>query len=254
MNNKVEIYVSLSSIPGREKHLVDTLKSLVNQKVKPCKIYINLCEEYKRFNGEKYNFKYINREKLFFKNNKNLIVINYCNDYGPITKLLGCLKKIKKHKNKIQYVTIVDDDLIYRNNMIENIEKQIKKDSSKCFSYCVDKIDDIKVGKGADSFSINLNFLDNINVYYDIIMKDNKLWFYHDDFIISSFLHLKNIEIINLKKVYNQKRTIYTLSPNMCKRALHDLGGNKSPDNLNKKLRESFNKLLNNNNFKDIKN
>ena len=49
MEKKIEIYVSLSSIPGREKHLIETLKSLVNQKVKPYKIYINLCEKYNRF-------------------------------------------------------------------------------------------------------------------------------------------------------------------------------------------------------------
>ena len=252
MDKKVEIYVSLSSIPGREKHLIDTLKSLVNQKVKPYKIYINLCEYYKRFNGERYNFKYINKEKKFFKQNSNLINIIYSDDYGPITKLFGCLKKVNKDSSKIQYITIVDDDLIYRNNLIENIEEQINKDCTKCFSYCVDEVDDIKVGKGADSFSININFLDNIVDYYDIIMKDNKLWFYHDDFIISTYLHLNDIEIINLKKVYDQKRTIYALSPNMSKRALHDLEGDKSPNSLNKKLRLSFNKLVKKNIFDEI--
>jgi hypothetical protein len=254
MEKKIEIYVSLSSIPGREKHLIETLKSLVNQKVKPYKIYINLCEKYNRFAKEKYNFKYINKEKNFFKENKNLIRIIYSKDYGPITKLFGCLNIVKKDSNKIQYITIVDDDLIYRNNMIENIKNQIKKDLNKCFSYCVDKIEDIKVGKGADSFSLNLNFLDNIIKYYDIIIKDNNLWFYHDDFIISTYLHLMKIEIVNLKHVYNMKNNIYILNGNMSKRALQNLQGDKSPVNLNEKLRESYNKLLANNSFECIKN
>ena len=38
----------------------------------------------------------------------------------------------------------------------------------------------------------------------------------------------------------------------MSKRALHDLDGDKSPDNLNKKLRLSFNKLVKKNSFDEI--
>ena len=253
-NKNIELYVSLSSIPGREKYLIDTLKSLVNQNVKPKLIIVNLCESYKRFKDEKYNFKYINKEKKFFKNNKILININYSDDYGPITKLFGYLNKINKCKDKIQYIVIVDDDLIYRNNMLENIFKKIKKDSSKCYSFCVDEIDNMKIGKGADSFSLNLNFLDDIMLYYDLILKDNSLWFYHDDFIISSYLFLKNIDICDLRKEYNLKNNIYVLNGNMNKRALHNLEGNKTPENLNKKLRESFNKLLDNNSFECLKN
>lgn len=253
-NKEVEIYMSLSSIPGREKYLLDTLESLVNQKLKPKKIFLNLCENYERFNKEKYSFKYINKRKKFFKNNSSLININYCKDYGPITKLFGCLSKINKCKDMIQYIVIVDDDLIYRNNMLDNIVKKIKNDSGKCYSFCVDEIDNIKVGKGADSFSLNINFLDDIKLYYDIILKDNNLWFYHDDFIISSYLYLKNIDICDLRKEYNLKNNIYVLNGNMSKRALHNLDGNKSPNNLNKQLRESFNKLLKNNSFSKIKN
>ena len=39
----------------------------------------------------------------------------------------------------------------------------------------------------------------------------------------------------------------------MNKRALHNLSGDKSPNELNRILRKSFNKLLNNNNFNKIK-
>ena len=250
---KVDLYLSLSSIPGREKHLVETLKSLVNQIIKPKLIIVNLCKRYKRFNGENYNFKYINKEKKFFKDNKNLININYCDDYGPITKLFGCLDLIKKNDN-IQFITIVDDDLIYRNNMLEMIYKSIKNNSNNSYSYCVDNIDGIDIGKGADSLSINLKFLDNIKSYYEIIMSDNNLWFYHDDFIISTYLYLKNVSILNLREIYNLRSNIYILNGNMNKRALHNLSGDKSPNELNRSLRKSFNKLLNNNNFKYIKN
>mgnify|MGYP001198043250 CR=1 FL=1 len=248
----IELYISLSSIPGREKYLIDTLKSLVNQKVKPKMIFINLCNKYKRFNGETYSYKYINKFKKFFKDNRNLIKIVYVDDYGPITKLFGCLQHVRKNSN-IQYITVLDDDLIYSDLMIEQIIDNIKKDSFKSYSYCVDNIDGINVGKGADSFSIKLNSLDKIREYYDIIIKDNELWFYHDDFIISSYLYLKNINIENLRNKYNLKKTIYTLSPNMSKRALHKLQNEKSPENLNKVLRKSFNKLLDNGNFNKIK-
>ena len=249
---KVDLYLSLSSIPGREKHLVETLKSLVNQTIKPKLIIVNLCERYKRFNGEKYNFKYINKEKKFFKDNKNLININYCDDFGPITKLFGCLDLIKKNDN-VQFITIVDDDLIYRNNMLEMIYKSIKDNSNNSYSYCVDNIDGIDIGKGADSLSINLKFLDNIRSYYEIIMSDNNLWFYHDDFIISSYLYLKNVSILNLRDIYNLRSNIYILNGNMNKRALHNLSGSKSPNELNRSLRESFNKLIKNNKLNKIK-
>ena len=83
------IYVSLTTIPQRVKNLNKSIESLLKQSQKPDKIFINIPFKYKRFSET------INDDQIP-KFDNNLIEITRCEDYGPGTKLLGSLNKLRR--------------------------------------------------------------------------------------------------------------------------------------------------------------
>ena len=82
------IYVSLTTTPDRVKNLDKSVESLLKQICKPDKIFINIPVKYRRF-------KEIIEEDRIPKFKDSRIEITRCEDFGPGTKLLGSLKKIK---------------------------------------------------------------------------------------------------------------------------------------------------------------
>ena len=80
------IYVSVSTIPQRIKTIHKSIESLLNQTLKPDKIFINIPNEFRRFK-EKINDNDIPK----FPSG---VEVTRCEDSGPGTKLLGSLKKI----------------------------------------------------------------------------------------------------------------------------------------------------------------
>ncbi len=102
------IYVSMSTIPQRINNLNKSIKSLLSQTKKPDKIFINIPLKYRRF------IETINEEQIP-KFNNNIVEITRGEDFGPGTKLLGSLNKIKKDSLLI----LVDDDHMYEDYMIE---------------------------------------------------------------------------------------------------------------------------------------
>ncbi len=106
---KHRIVVSLTTTPGRLKHINTTVASLNNQTMKPDKIYLNVPYKYAK-TGESY----VIPDELH--NNPNL-TINYVEkDYGPGTKLLGVLK-VEQDPNTM--IIIVDDDITYDKDLIK---------------------------------------------------------------------------------------------------------------------------------------
>ena len=102
------IYVSISTIPQRIKNLNKSIESLLNQTRKPDKIFVNIPYKYKRF-------KETIEDNQIPKFNNSIVEVTRCEDYGPGTKLLGSLNKLKKDSLLI----LADDDHTYENYMIE---------------------------------------------------------------------------------------------------------------------------------------
>ena len=96
------IYVSISTIPARIKNLNQSVQSLLNQTLKPDKIFINIPLKYKRFEETV-------ADNQIPKFNNNLVEITRSEDCGPGTKLLGSLNKLEKNSLLI----LADDDHIY---------------------------------------------------------------------------------------------------------------------------------------------
>ena len=177
--------ISLTSIPSRFSSLEKTIASLNEQNKKPNKIFLNIPKTYKRFTVSNYDFSNLLKK---FKNLK----INTCADFGPGTKLLGSLKEISKS----DYVVLVDDDHIYRKEMLEIFYEQANKSLAKSYSFCVYDILDCKVGQGADGLLINTNYLKDISYFFNKYVKDNPKLFFNDDLWISIYLNkILNIEI-----------------------------------------------------------
>ena len=178
----------MTSVPPRFSSLEKTLNSLNNQKKKPEKIYLNIPKIFKRFKNIEYDFN--NLTKKF----TNLIVNKCNNDYGPGTKLLGSLDQILKY----DFVVLVDDDHIYKKQMLGIFFDLAETSDDKCYSFCVYNILDCKVGQGADGFAIHTRYLNKIENFFDKYVKDNEKLLLNDDLWISIYLNkVLNVDIIS---------------------------------------------------------
>ena len=197
------IYVSLSTIPSRIKTINKSIDSLMNQSLKPDKIFLNIPTNFKRF-----------KEIILDKDIPKLpdiVEINRCDDCGPGTKLLGSINKLKKNS----LIVLADDDQIYEDYMLETFNKFYQKNPNNAYSFYVHPLGKFGIGQGADGFAINTNSLENINLFYDKIVKDNFELFLYDDLWISFFLFfIKKNKILSLHNFLKEdemgkKKTIY---------------------------------------------
>ena len=196
------IYVSTSTIPQRVKSLDKSIKSLLNQSKKPDKIFINIPFKYRRFNETI-------KDDEIPKFDSSVVEITRCEDYGPATKLLGSLDKLKKNS----LVILFDDDHVYENYMVEKFSYFYSKAPNNAYSFYVHPLGKFGIGQGADGFAINTNFLNGIKFFYNKVVKDYKELFLYDDLWISYFLYFfKKNKILslqeNLKKNADGKPTL----------------------------------------------
>ena len=184
------IYVSLSAIPHRIKYLNKTIDSLLKQSKKPDKIFINIPYKYRRFSE-------IIEDDQVPKFNNSMIEITRCDDYGPGTKLLGSLNKLKKDS----LIILVDDDNIYEDYMIEKFYYYYSKAPGNSYSFYVHPLGNFGIGQGADGFAINTNHLSGIKKFYTTVVKNYKELFLYDDLWISYFLYyFKKNKILSLQE------------------------------------------------------
>lgn len=224
------------------------MDSLLNQTILPSKIVINI--------PKIYNFRmshcYISPDKInAFMNiySKFNVIINFLDeDYGPGTKLLGLL-----HNNIVDYdnisntyIILVDDDVIYKQYMVELFDNEIKLKNVEIASFCVYVYNGKKIGQGVDGFLMKLNTLDKFLNYYTIIKQQDYVN-YHDDFYISYYFYLlkKTIHYINPPN----NCYIYDTHPNTFTDALCKMNDKYSRINLNNKVDKILNKLNENGRF-----
>ena len=184
------IYVSISTIPPRIKNLEKSVESILNQTLKPDKIFINIPLKYRRF-------KEIIKDDQIPNFKDARVEVTRCEDYGPGTKLLGSLNKIEKDS----LVILADDDNSYENYMIEKFYYFYKVAPENAYSFYVHPLDSLPIGQGADGFAINTNALKGVKNFYDKVVKDHKELFLCDDLWISYFLyHIKKNKILSLQE------------------------------------------------------
>jgi hypothetical protein len=188
MNNTRKVIVSMTTIPERiEKKLKLTLDSLQLQTVKPDIIYINIPK--KTLKGVDYPINKLNEIIELYSNVKLNIIEK---DLGPITKVIPVLPFISCN----DYLVLVDDDTIYKPQMIEYMIQSNK----------------IAVGY---SGRLNMKFLtgqtyngpvDFLETYAGVLYRDNILFgldkynesigdicIKQDDIVIGKFLKEKGV-------------------------------------------------------------
>ena len=245
--------ISLTTIPSRIYNIENTIKSLVEQTLKPERIILNI--------PKKYNFRFnLSIDDITIKKilNKYIdkLTINYIeHDYGPGTKLMGLIKNnVINYKSNSMYIVLVDDDHIYKPYMLECFDNYNKKNYNnklKCSSFYCYNNNGITIGQGSDGFFIRLELLNQFENYYNII-KDNDYINYHDDYYISYYFYLKQIQIEYIKPPDNT--LIYTKHINSDIDALLSIHNKNNRNNLNDKLNEILNKLNIEDKFNEIKN
>tara|TARA_Y100001970_G_scaffold293433_1_gene440167 strand:+ start:40 stop:789 length:750 start_codon:yes stop_codon:yes gene_type:complete len=198
----IDFCVSLTSIPSRINNIHETIESINNQSLKPKKIFLNLPKRYKRFPEYKYSEKQISMLRKY-----NLEVVR-CQDYGPATKLMGSISDIK---NNFECVILIDDDHIYHEKTFEIFIDNFKKERIN-YSFYLNKIFNIRNGQCSDGLLINTRFLDNIELFYEIYVKNNKNMFLDDDLWFAIYLYCeKKTYIRNIIQEF-RKRTGENLS------------------------------------------
>ena len=204
----------MTTIPSRIKNIDEVILNIRNQTVKPNKIYLNIPHKYKRFPNE-----FIDEVDIENLKNKD-VEITRCQDFGPGTKIMGSVEKIKKY----DCVIILDDDHIYDKHIIEIFLEAYRKERIN-YSFYLNKIFDIKMGQCADGFLINTNLLNGIEKFYDKYVKHNKNMFHDDDLWLAIYLQKeKKSKIKNLMSTFfykTKKNIVYKQNLNSEKNGLH---------------------------------
>ena len=240
----INFCVSLTTLPSRVNNIEQTIESIEKQTLKPNKIFLNLPYSFQRFK----NYNFTEKQLVYLK--RFNIEISRCEDYGPATKLMGSLNKIR---NKYDCVVLVDDDHIYHEKTMEIFIKNFENKKIN-YSYYLNKILNIRNGQCSDGFLINVDLLDNIDEFYLNYVKNNKQMFLDDDLWFAIYLYcekksyIENI-IQNFQEITGQEVS-YKQSINKDIDALH-LNEHKSKIFLNRRkiqkieyIRYKFKKFL----------
>jgi hypothetical protein len=183
--NDDEIIITMSTSPKRLENIKDTLKSILNQSVKPSKIFINVPHIFKRTNET-----YDDAKLEDIKNIDPIIQINRCEDKGPITKMLETLKLIS---NDTTIIIIIDDDNIYDSKTIENITNELKKNPNKVIAGSIFNHENINIVEGFKCICFQRHIFEDD--FYELVDETNPYvhCYKSDDFIISYYLNENEI-------------------------------------------------------------
>ena len=189
-NGSPEIIVSLSTSPTRIVHIEHLIQTLTNQTIPPDKIILNLPYVFKRTNDT--------FEKIpDFITQNPLVEINMCEDIGPATKVIPTAKLASSPDSVI---ISVDDDIEYKNNMIEILLDHSKDNPNAAItgeSYMTLNDNKSELVEGYSSVLYKRKFIDDLDP--DVILNYPKFCYLADDFIISNHLRKKNIDVVVVK-------------------------------------------------------
>lgn len=231
--------ITLSTIPVNfDTILPKTIESLLNiekfDKVE--KIIINIPKKYSfRLNDSVIEESKINQFKEKYKNT-NIYINIVDNDYGPGTKVVGALEKnLINFEDDNLYIIVVDDDSLYKKNLITSFEKHNKNNFNK-IEFASGRIhsrdtNNIKIGVANRGLYIKSKLLKKFMNYFNKI-KNLDYILYHDDIYISYYFHLDNIIVYDTKQ--EEGGWIHSRIDNDTQ--LHKLNGKYNRKELNKKV------------------
>jgi hypothetical protein len=207
--DNIYIVISLTTSPIRIKYINQIINNMFSQTVQPNKIVLNIPYVFNR-TSEEYNIP-------DFLNHPH-IIINRCQDLGPITKILPTFN-LKFPANTI--IISIDDDISYGDNMIETILNYHKKYPNSVLSSKGFIKDKMIAGFSGVTYPYKLLKNNNIDIDVPDVCK------FSDDFIISNYLLNNNI---NIKWI--EGYSILPLDYGLQEDALHKGGAIKSENKI----------------------
>lgn len=221
----MRIFTTLATIPPRQKNLKLSLESITrNQTVNVDATVLNICRSYERFPGE-----FVKPEDI---PQDERILVNFTEDRGPLTKMMGFIEFYEQNmiSKEDQVLVIHDDDLIYKNTLIESLTSPIMKGDHDAVTHLYGEglnlypdrlsIDDSLVrsnsvyptlpGYLGISLRINESVIRDLRKYIETILEEVPEAVYHDDAVISSYLRNRGKRILwlNERNVVKQREDL----------------------------------------------
>jgi hypothetical protein len=193
------LYVGLTTLPSRIGRIRDTIESLLSQTVIPDKIFVSIPDRSVRENRG-----YVLPDWLQDPLSPRVEVVRCPQDYGPGTKILGCLSRISQPGCLI----VVDDDVKYSPVVIERLYEAQESEHGSSFSFFVYKLGPFAIGQGADGFSFYTPNLAGIDDFARVALR-NRAVFVTDDLWVSLFLRNRGIRVRTLRFLLAPGEAVY---------------------------------------------
>jgi hypothetical protein len=180
--------VGLSTIPSRIGELEPTIRSLAEQTRRPDAVLLALPAYSLREKCE-----YVIPANIRALEEAGLMrIVRAPEDYGPGTKLLGCLPEI----GNTDVFIAADDDMLYRPFFIEELAGAVER-SGGAASFHVYESLGLKIGQGADGFAMAGRLAQVCAGIVPLLDAHPRLR-RHDDYWISFILRREGIRIESL--------------------------------------------------------
>ena len=186
------IVVSLTTSPRRINSIKPVIDCILNQTLKPVKIYLNLPKIFKRNNSK------FGKIPDFITNN-SLIHINYCEDIGPLTKILPTAILLKNSRD-VDLIVSVDDDIIYDKNTLQKFAQESINNPNIVLtgsSWTCNNLNECQIVEGWSGVGYKPEFLFD----FDTSVLNDIECYLSDDFLISNHLSKKGIKIKRINTV-----------------------------------------------------
>lgn len=212
--------ISLTTVPNRLycDDFKKVLKCLTNQTLKPKMIILNICLQYNNHEQK------IKKEDSIFNHIRNMgIHINFCNDMGPITKILGLCSMDTTLFNPDDKIIVVDDDWLLNRHFV--FFYHLIYELYMCDGVGIDEQKNIHFGLGTEiilkhkktlfydnyqgflygwmTFSLRYKWIHKILDFYNKIINQDKRIIIHDDLILTLFYKHNHLHICGINYAFH---------------------------------------------------
>jgi hypothetical protein len=98
-------------------------------------------------------------------------------------------------------VVLVDDDNIYKEQVIEKLARRMKRNDRQAYTYWNYKVElNLPIAAGVSGCAINGRHLNKIEEFYRMLEAKEAKFFFDDDFWISLYLYYKGVRIRRIAK------------------------------------------------------
>ena len=193
------MYVGVTTLPSRIGRLRPTVDSLRAQSRPPDRIFVSVPIRSVREDRE------YDVPAWLAAPPPGVALVRCATDYGPGTKLLGCLPHIASDACLI----LVDDDMTYQPFLVERLADAQLARTDAAFSFHVFPVGRFDCGQAADGFSVWTPRLRGIDAFARRVLRSRHL-FVEDDYWLSVFLRSRRIPVVSLAPTLSPGARVWT--------------------------------------------